>query len=534
MLTQRRPSPCDRCSTLRLGSALPARRRAGSAARSVRRSLGFGRFGIGLASSGHRSASIGRLDYATGHAAKRRRRMRLVYCAPHRPPHLEGWRDWPDEAPATPPGLQSDGEGANSSRWMSLEDVSGKSHSGPLLTPAEVFFVATETGRRSRTDVSRGAEVQGVRDRLPARGAATSASSCFGPLEVAYDYSARSTPASAKRQDPGGLAAGSGATPTSCRSTGRARRSALEPGLTPLVRADRLAEQLGRRRALDQERRRQPDPLVQGPRRRGRARQGAASSASTPSPAPRPATSPTPSPPTPPPPASTPTSSSPPTSRSRSCSRPASTARPWSASSGNYDDVNRLCTELAETRGWAFVNVNLRPYYAEGSKTLAYETVEQLGWQPARPGRLPDRLRLAVHEDRPRLPRVARPRPRRGRAAGVQRRPGRRAAARSRPPSPRATTSAGPSEPDTIAKSLAIGNPADGPYALELARTHRRLDRRGQRRRDPRRDPAARRDDRDLHRDRRRRDDRRPRASSPSAARSAPASASSSTSPARG
>src|SRR5687768_1140361 len=53
---------------------------------------------------------------------------------------------------------------------------------------------------------------------------------------------------------------------------------------------------------------------------------------------------------------------------------------------GSYDDVNRLCTQLSEERGWAFVNVNLRPYYAEGSKTLAYETVEQLGWK------LPDRV----------------------------------------------------------------------------------------------------------------------------------------------
>src|ERR1700744_5039583 len=53
---------------------------------------------------------------------------------------------------------------------------------------------------------------------------------------------------------------------------------------------------------------------------------------------------------------------------------------------GNYDDVNRLCTQLAETHPWAFVNVNLRPYYAEGSKTLAFETVEQLGWA------LPDRI----------------------------------------------------------------------------------------------------------------------------------------------
>ena len=57
---------------------------------------------------------------------------------------------------------------------------------------------------------------------------------------------------------------------------------------------------------------------------------------------------------------------------------------------GNYDDVNRLCTQLCEERPWAFVNVNLRPYYAEGSKTLAYETVEQLGWT------LPDRVVVPI------------------------------------------------------------------------------------------------------------------------------------------
>src|SRR5690349_9664053 len=53
---------------------------------------------------------------------------------------------------------------------------------------------------------------------------------------------------------------------------------------------------------------------------------------------------------------------------------------------GNYDDVNRLCTELSAEHEWAFVNINMRPYYAEGSKTLAYETVEQLGWA------IPDRI----------------------------------------------------------------------------------------------------------------------------------------------
>src|SRR5439155_20371403 len=53
---------------------------------------------------------------------------------------------------------------------------------------------------------------------------------------------------------------------------------------------------------------------------------------------------------------------------------------------GTYDDVNRLCTELSDSRPWAFVNVNLRPYYAEGSKTLAFEVAEQLGFE------LPDRV----------------------------------------------------------------------------------------------------------------------------------------------
>src|SRR3990172_4035158 len=53
---------------------------------------------------------------------------------------------------------------------------------------------------------------------------------------------------------------------------------------------------------------------------------------------------------------------------------------------GNYDDVNRLCTELAAEKDWAFVNINMRPYYSEGSKTLAYEVIEQLGWE------VPDRI----------------------------------------------------------------------------------------------------------------------------------------------
>jgi threonine synthase len=136
---------------------------------------------------------------------------------------------------------------------------------------------------------------------------------------------------------------------------------------------------------------------------------------------------------------------------------------------GSYDDVNRLCTELAEERGWGFVNVNLRPYYAEGSKTLAYETAEQLGW------RLPDRVVCPIASGSL-FTRIARgftewldlgliegdlPVFHGAQAAGC---------------SPVATAFAEgqdvvrPVKPDTIAKSLAIGTPADGPYALDLAR----------------------------------------------------------------
>ncbi|HEY6524390.1 MAG TPA: threonine synthase [Solirubrobacteraceae bacterium] len=136
---------------------------------------------------------------------------------------------------------------------------------------------------------------------------------------------------------------------------------------------------------------------------------------------------------------------------------------------GNYDDVNRLCTELSGEHEWAFVNINMRPYYAEGSKTLAYETAEQLGWQ------LPDRV-VAPIASGSLFTKIARgfqewidlgllegtlPTFNGAQALGC---------------SPVASAFADgkdfcrPVKPDTIAKSLAIGNPADGPYALDLAR----------------------------------------------------------------
>jgi threonine synthase len=136
---------------------------------------------------------------------------------------------------------------------------------------------------------------------------------------------------------------------------------------------------------------------------------------------------------------------------------------------GNYDDVNRLCTQLAETRPWAFVNVNLRPYYAEGSKTLAYETVEQLGWK------LPDRVLCPIASGSlfTKLGRGFQEWLDLGLISGAQ--PVFNGA-QAQGCSPVATAFAEgwdvckPQRPETIAKSLAIGDPADGPYAVEQAR----------------------------------------------------------------
>ena len=137
---------------------------------------------------------------------------------------------------------------------------------------------------------------------------------------------------------------------------------------------------------------------------------------------------------------------------------------------GSYDDVNRLCTQLADTRPWAFVNVNLRPYYAEGSKTLAYETVEQLGWE------LPDRV-VAPIASGSLFTKIARGFQEWQEVGLVEGETPRFNGAQAAGCSPVATAFADgtdvcrPQRPDTIAKSLAIGDPADGPYAVEQART---------------------------------------------------------------
>jgi threonine synthase len=136
---------------------------------------------------------------------------------------------------------------------------------------------------------------------------------------------------------------------------------------------------------------------------------------------------------------------------------------------GNYDDVNRLCTELSGERDWAFVNVNLRPYYAEGSKTIAYEVAEQLGFE------LPDRI-VAPVASGSLFTKIARGFEEWLQVGLIEGELPKFNGAQATGCSPVAQAyEAGhevcrPVKPDTIAKSLAIGNPADGPYALELAR----------------------------------------------------------------
>ena len=243
-------------------------------------------------------------------------------------------------------------------------------------------------------------------------------------------------------------------------------------GGTPLIRADRLAEALGVARALHQERRRQPpDALVQGPRRRRRAVEGASSSASRPSAAPRPATSP---------------------------DSVAANAAPAGldayvlipdgleqgkilgatiygakviAIEGNYDHVNRLCSQIAFRFGWGFVNVNLRPFYAEGSKSMGFEIAEDLGWRLPRPRRRPDGRRQPDRQDPQGVQGVRAARPDRSRRCakmfGAQ-------ATGCNPISNTVKTGRASStpvrNPNTIAKSLAIGDPADGYFASKLIR----------------------------------------------------------------
>ena len=139
---------------------------------------------------------------------------------------------------------------------------------------------------------------------------------------------------------------------------------------------------------------------------------------------------------------------------------------------GNYDDVNRFCSELIGDpigEDWGFVNVNLRAFYAEGSKTLAYEIAEQLGW------RLPEQIVIPIASGS-QLTKIDKGFRELIALGLVEDRPYKIFGAQATGCSPVATAYKDghdvvrPQKPDTIAKSLAIGNPADGPYVLDIAR----------------------------------------------------------------
>ena len=134
---------------------------------------------------------------------------------------------------------------------------------------------------------------------------------------------------------------------------------------------------------------------------------------------------------------------------------------------GNYDQVNRLCSQIADEHPWGFVNVNLRPYYSEGSKTFGYEIAEQLGWRlpdnivvPMAGGSLLTKIKKAFDE----LVRLELVEPKAVKFFGAQ-------ATGCSPISSAVKTGAPefePQKPSTIARSLAIGNPADGHYAIRV------------------------------------------------------------------
>jgi threonine synthase len=288
---------------------------------------------------------------------------------------------------------------------------------------------------------------------------------CFGPLEVAYDHAALD-PAEAKRKiqaGPAGIWRYADFLPFAERP-----RDPLAPGLTPLVRADRLAERLGLGEVWIKNDAANPthsfkDRVVAVAL--AKARELGFTTVAC---------------------ASTGNLANAVAAHAAAAGLDSYVFVPADLEEqkllatgvygtrlvgvrGDYDGVNRLCTELCETRPWAFVNVNLRPYYSEGSKTLAYETVEQLGWS------LPDRIVCPIAsgslftkigkglEEWLDLGLVAGELPafNGAQASGC---------------SPVAEAYANgwdvckPQRPETIAKSLAIGTPADGVYALELAR----------------------------------------------------------------
>ncbi len=291
---------------------------------------------------------------------------------------------------------------------------------------------------------------------------------CFGPLEVAYDHSELDASEARRRIQAGSHGIWRYADFLPFDERPPATRTSLEPGLTPLVRADRLAERLGLGEVWVKNDAANPTHsfkdrvvavAIAKARELGFDTVACASTGNL---------------------ANAVAAHAAAAGLASYVFVPADLEEQKLLATGvygtrlvgirgNYDDVNRLCTQLCEERPWAFVNVNLRPYYAEGSKTVGYEIVEQLGWE------LPDRIVCPVASGSL-FTRIGRAFDEWLELGLVE---GRKPAFNGAQPqgcSPVATAFGEgwdickPQRPDTIAKSLAIGDPADGPYALELAR----------------------------------------------------------------
>ncbi len=292
---------------------------------------------------------------------------------------------------------------------------------------------------------------------------------CFGPLEVAYDFSGLDPDETRRRIQAGSAGIWRYSDFLPFAGGPPAERGALEPGLTPLVRADRLAERLGLGEVWVKNDAANPthsfkDRVVAVAL--AKARELGFETVAC---------------------ASTGNLANAVAAHAAAAGLESFVFVPADLEEqkllatgiygtrligvdGSYDDVNRLCTELCENRPWAFVNVNLRPYYAEGSKTLAFETAEQLGWE------LPDRVVCPIASGSL-FTKIGRgfqewidlglldgelPTFNGAQAEGCS--PVAEAYADGR-------DVCRPQRPDTIAKSLAIGDPADGPYAIDLARS---------------------------------------------------------------